>query len=435
MIKRLRRKLIGMSILSLLLVLLLIMGMVNILNYRTAIKEADRTLSVLAENRGTFPKPDDFKGKALKEHPSMSPELPFESRYYSVVLSDTGQVVSVDTGKIAAVDTFTAAQYAQRVWERNRSRGFMDDYRYISHMENNTTRIIFLDCRRSLSTVRTFLFASCGISFLGLCAVLLLMILLSGRIIRPISESYEKQKQFITDAGHEIKTPISIINADAQVLEMEIGENEWLMDIQNQVKHISSLTNNLIFLSRMEEEQAGICMIDFPFSDLVEDTAQSFMALAKTQKKEFTTAISPMISMCGDEKSLGQLLVILLDNAIKYSPEGGKIILTLNKTGKTARLTVENTIESIETIELDHLFDRFYRGDKSRNSQTGGYGIGLSIAKAVVEAHKGKISASVKTQNWMTITVVLPALLSDLPLSLQRTGQMARNEGPHSSQR
>ena len=221
-------------------------------------------------------------------------------------------------------------------------------------------------------------------------------------------ESYEKQKRFITDAGHEIKTPITIIDADAEVLEMDLPGNEWLQDIRFQTKRLASLTNDLIFLSRMDEEHTQLQTIDFPLSDLVSETAQSFQSLAKTQKKEFVTDIEPLLTMNGDEKSLRQLVSILLDNALKYSPENGSITLSLHKAGKMIHLTVTNTVESLAKENLAYLFDRFYRTDQSRNSQTGGYGLGLSIAKAVVTAHKGKITATASDSSSLTLDVLLP---------------------------
>ena len=166
----------------------------------------------------------------------------------------------------------------------------------------------------------------------------------------------------------------------------------WLADIQEQTKHLTSLTNNLITLSRMEEERTRLQMIDFPFSDVVEETVQSFQALARTQNKTFETLIQPMISLYGDEKSLTQLVSILLDNAMKYSTPKGEISLRLEKAGNNVKLSVYNTADSINREQLPHLFDRFYRTDKSRSSRTGGYGLGLSIAAAVVNTHKGKIT-------------------------------------------
>ena len=224
-----------------------------------------------------------------------------------------------------------------------------------------------------------------------------------------VLESYEKQKRFITDAGHEIKTPVTIIDADAEVLAMDLGENEWLRDIQVQTKRLAALTKDLVFLSRMEEDRPQLEKIAFPFSDLVSETAQSFQGLAKAQNKTVQLSIQPMITLVGEEKSLRQLVSILLDNALKYSKEGGWIRLSLERQRKTVFLTVENSTDAPLPQRLEDLFERFYRGDSSRNSQTGGYGLGLSIAKAIVETHGGRIGASRDGADHLRIQVQLPA--------------------------
>ena len=238
--------------------------------------------------------------------------------------------------------------------------------------------------------------------------MLLLMIFFSGKIVKPFLEAYQKQKQFITNAGHELKTPLTIIDADLEILQMDFGENEWIEDIKGQSKRLADLTNQLILLSRMEEGEMQFQMIEFPFSDRVEETVLSFQNVAKTKNQSFHTQIEPMLSLIGDEKSLGQLVTILLENAVKYTPEHGHISVTLEKQKNTLCLQVYNTVDFIAKEKLAHLFDRFYRTDESRNSQTGGYGLGLSIAQAIVKAHNGKISASTKDEKSLLITVSLP---------------------------
>jgi signal transduction histidine kinase len=409
MIRKLQVKLIAISMLSLILVLITIMGLAGIFNYRRIILDADNILSVLAENQGTFPKPGKSPDDVPGRQPNLqSPETPYESRYFSTLISDTGSVLLVDTGKIAAIDTSTAIAYARTVLQEGKKTGFLQDYRYVVKSDDSAYRIIFLDCHNSLSSFRSSILVSCLVSLFGIVTVLCLILILSRRIVSPVAESYEKQKQFITDAGHEIKTPLTIIDADAEILEMELGNNEWLQDIQHQTHRLSELTKDLIYLSHLEEEQNRLQLIVFPFSDLVSETAQSFQALAKTQGKSFTCQVQPMLSLRGDEKSLRQLVSILLDNALKYSSPEGNILLSLEKQGKNLHLLVENTVDSIEENDLKHVFDRFYRTDKSRNSQTGGYGIGLSIAKAVVSAHKGKITATAPAKNSFCIHVILP---------------------------
>lgn len=413
MIKKLRVKLILVSMLSLFIVLFIILGAIGILNYREIVTDADSVLSILAENGGDFPDLESSKDRpyqkdGMKRNRGFSPELPYESRYFSISLDSEGNVISVNTGKIAAVDTSTAIDYAKRAWERGDSQGFISAYRYLIYSLDSETHIIFLDCGRSLGTFRTFAITGIGVSAAGLLSVLLLMIFLSGRIVKPFSRNYEKQKQFITDAGHELKTPLTIIDADAEILRMDFGENEWVTDIQSQTKRLTELTNSLILLSRMEEQQTRSQMIEFPLSDMAEETIEAFQALAKTQNKTLIENIQPMISMYGDENAIRRLISILLDNAMKYSETGGRISVTLEKQRNLIRLKVFNTTEYISREHLERLFDRFYRTDQSRNSQTGGYGLGLSIAAAIVSVHRGKITATTEDERSLTITITFP---------------------------
>ena len=411
MIRKLRTKLVAAAMLSLLAVLTVILGVILLTNYRGIVSDADRILDLLADNQGKFPEiKADFDWEELgPRHRSV--ELGYETRYFSVLLDRQGTVLATDTGKIAAVDEETAASYAQAVWAQDSPRGFWQDYRYLEAREGENTRVIFLDYGAHLFTFHSTLVTSLWVAASGLLAVLLLLLLLSRRIIKPVIEGHEKQKRFITDAGHEIKTPIAIIQADTEVLALETGEeNEWIVDIQTQIKRLSTLTNDLIYLSRMEEEQPKLQYIDFPISDVVEEMAQSFAAPARSQDKDFQVQVQPMLSFKGDEKGIRQLVSILLDNALKYSPPGGQLALRLEKQGRNLLLTVSNTCAQLmEQDKLPHLFDRFYRTDQSRNSQSGGYGLGLSIAKSIVSAHKGKIRAESPDGTQLTIQVTLAA--------------------------
>ncbi|MBQ3276367.1 MAG: HAMP domain-containing histidine kinase [Oscillospiraceae bacterium] len=432
MIRKLRARFTAAAMLSLFIVLAVLMGAVNLYNYHRIAREADETLSVLSENSGRFPlwmtagRPvgpgegrdtgSDWYASPEEEPPEKpwsrrqgaSVELPFESRFFSLVTDEDGEICEWDLDNIAAVDETEAASLAKRVLSSGKAVGYIGQYRYAVMEQDGGARVTFLDCSRSLSNFRTFLLASVIVSAAGLGAVLLLMLWLSGRITRPIAESYEKQKRFITDAGHEIKTPITIIDADAEVLSMDLPDSEWIDDIRLQTKRLTSLTNDLIFLSRMDEENMKVRRMDFPISDMVNEAVQSFRSRALRENKDLRTEIEPMLTFCGEEKSLRQLVNVLTDNAVKYSPEGGEITVELKRTGKGLALSVTNTCENVPEGDLNDLFDRFYRAEKSRNSQTGGHGLGLSIARAVVAAHKGKITASSPAEHTMRFDVLLP---------------------------
>ncbi len=414
MIRKLQNKFILISMLSMLLVLTIIMASINIINYQKVVQDAENVLHILSENNGEFPRnhPPKADNPPVPKEPRpysshMSPEMPYETRYFSVLISNDGSVLSANIEKVAAIDSKDASAYALRIWKQRKLSGFLSSYRYLKKSVPNGTLIIFVDCRRSLATFGTFLFSSILVSLLGLFSVFVLVFFFSRLVMKPVSESYEKQRRFITDAGHEIKTPLTIIDANREILEMEYGENEWSKSIGRQTLRLAELTNSLIYLSRMEESKKNLNYTDFSISDLASETADSFQVLADTQEKHFSTKITPLLSYYGDEDSIRRLFSILLDNAMKYSPPQGSIHVTLDKRGKNIRFMVYNTAKSISPESLPRLFDRFYRTDESRNFETGGYGIGLSIARAVTQAHKGKISAESKDGHSLLITVTL----------------------------
>lgn len=406
MLQKLRLRFIALAMGVLLLVLTVIMGSVNFLNYQHILSSTDHILEILIENDGKFPKAPDMKRRPFD--PEMSPELPFETRFFTIRMDVDGNVIFIDTGKIAAVNDDTAVEYAKQIGASGHKKGFVGQYRYRVQSDGSGKLIVFQDCGRQLDAARSFLEISIIISLAGFLAVSLLLYIFSAKIVKPIADSYEKQKQFITNASHDLKTPITIIDADVDILEMDQSENEWLQDIKKQTKRLANLIQELVFLSRMEEGGNHFQMIEFPISDVISETAQSFESLAVTQGKNFTLNIQPMLSCNGDEKSLRHLIAILMDNALKYSDKNGRITLTFERADRGLRLSVYNTCDSISKDDLKHLFERFYRGDKSRNSQTGGYGIGLSIAKAIVKAHKGSITAETTDGHSLSIVVALP---------------------------
>lgn len=407
MIRKLKTKFVLLAMAALFVLLTVIVTGMNIINYNSVVADADDTLELLSQNKGAFP---EFGNDPKWKLPAfMSIETPYETRYFSVLVSANGDIIQTDTSRIKAIDETAAISYANLALQANVKRDFIDNYRFVRYTEDLSTRIIFLDCGRKLHSFQNFLLSSICMAVVGYIAFFIVILFFSGKIMEPVAESYEKQKRFITDAGHEIKTPLAIIKADADVLEMEYGENEWLDGIQAQVQRLSSLTADLVYLSRMEEAEKAIPMIEFPFSDVVSETALSFQALAQTQRKTFLCNVPPMISYEGNEKAIRQLTNILMDNALKYSPEESIVSLTVHKQGRQLYLTVFNTtMEPVPKEKLNLLFERFYRADASRSSSTGGYGIGLSVAKAIVTAHNGRICAYTKDSHSLEITVQLP---------------------------
>lgn len=409
MIRRLQRRLIAVSMFSLALVLLIILSLAHLLSYHNIIENAGHILQLIADNDGVLPRKNKAEPRFFGNQRLNSPELPFESRYFSVLFDEAGTIQDTDIGRIAAIDTDTAQQYARHIWENGSAQGFLYEYRYLKTQTSDGWRIIFLDCHRELDALQINLESSALVSLVGLLAVFMLIVLLSRRIVAPIAESYEKQRRFITDAGHELKTPLAIISADTEVLEMEVGESEWIADIQRQTRRLTELTQDLIFLSRMEESQPQLQKLDFPLSDILEEQVQAFAALAQQQHKTVDTHIQKNLSFCGDQKAIRQLFSILLDNALKYSPQGSHIQISLRRQGRHMNLQLSNPSSQPLPDKLTLLFERFYRTDSSHNSETGGYGIGLSLARAIVQSHRGKISAVSPDGELLCIQVTLPA--------------------------
>lgn len=399
MIKNLKVKFIILSMTTIFILLTVVVVGMNIINYNSVVRDADEVLDFISQNRS---KMDNLDNAAQFSEipfnnlpPHLSPETPYEARFFSISYSDAGKLTNVDISRIASVDSTAAIEYSIEALKHNKTRGFIENYRYVKTDEFNGQRITFLDCSRTLDNFYNFLTTSIFMSLTGFAIVFAVIFIFSGRIISPVAEAYEKQKRFITDAGHEIKTPLTIINANAEILEMEMDEeNESLNDIKEQTKRLKVLTEDLVMLSRMEETSRNISKIDFPLSDIVAEVIKEFDLQAIKKERAFIYDIEPLLTFNGNDKNIRHLVYILLDNAFKYSPENGTVKVKLYKANRTISLSVYNTTETdINPEQLKYVFDRFYRTDSSRNSATGGYGIGLSIAKAIVDNHDGDIQA------------------------------------------
>ncbi len=411
MLRKLRVKFIAIAMISIFVVLAVILAVINIVNYVNVDKNANQILDILVQNEGVFPKSFDNIG--------ISEETPYNTRFFCVTLEKkTGDVLYVDTSSISAIDYDTAIEYAQEVFNSGKTTGYINGFKYNSSVkiiEYPTSKTnynfacrtyIFLDWSSQLSYFRYFLIVSISVCVAGFVLVFLFVVLFSKAVMRPVAESYEKQRRFITDAGHELKTPITIIDANTEVIEMTQGESEWTDSIKNQVKRLTSLTEQITYLAKMEEGTDKVKFTDFSLSDAVQETVDQYKAYVISSGKTLNTKIENNISYNGDEQSIRQVVSLLLDNALKYSNKQGTIGITLQKSGHIT-LQVSNTTDFIPAGKHDEFFDRFYRGDNSRNSHTGGQGIGLSIVKAVVQSHGGKVTCSSPDGKSVNFTIVL----------------------------
>lgn len=397
MIKNLRRKFIAVAMCSVFAVLSAVMCIVNIISYANVVNNADSLMLMLKEGGGSF-------GVGLHGKP-ISPETPYETRYYTVLLGFEGEALAVNVDSIAAIDAQEAATFAQELYKKGKTLGFYGNYRYSGTETKTGIMYIFVDCTRELTSFRIFLWNSIAVSGGSLLLVFILLLIFSGKVMKPVAESYAKQKRFITDASHEIKTPLTIIGADTDVIEMKDGASEWTQDIKEQVSRLTSLTEKLVFLARMDEEGRTLNSTTFCISDAVEEAVQPFRAVSLSRGIELNAKVQPNITYCGDESMIRQMLCLLVDNALKYT-DGDEVDVLLESSGNKILLTVKNQASYMQSRNLDLLFERFYRNDSSRSSETGGHGIGLSVVQTIVAAHKGKITAF-KDGNIISFAVTL----------------------------
>ena len=275
---------------------------------------------------------------------------------------------------------------------------------------------VFLNCQNDLHSLQTYAIASVGAGLGCIVLVYILIVFFSKKAINPTVQSIEKQKQFITDASHELKTPLTVISTSQKVLEMEVGQQKWIDKTLAQVDKMRNLVDELVTLSRLDEERPPLQIAQFNVSEAVEETSESFREYASAQGHPLELEIAPDICFCGDQLSVRCLVSVLMDNAVKYCEEGGTIRLTLAATKRGIQLTVRNDCRPIEPAELEKLFDRFYRVDKSRSRQTGGFGVGLSIARGIAETHHGSIKAACPDEH----SIVFTATLNNLRLPKEK---------------
>ena len=431
MVRKLQRKFILIVALVLFLVLGGLVGTVNGINYWQTKQKTDVLLKMLLDNDGTFPEnnPDNQgkqgqppengapgssqmqspgNGQSIWNSFQFSAETPFETRYFSASTTDGGETWTTDVSHIASATESEAEEYAAKAAEKGKTEGKTGTFRYRMTETDEKLLIVFVDCSRDTQNVESVAAISCLVAVGCYLLVLILVILCSHKAIRPVIESMEKQKQFITDAGHELKTPIAIISANTEVIEMCEGESEWTESIHHQIERLNSLVTQLLTIAKMEEGGGELELKTWNASETIMDAVTSFEAPAVTKQIALQSDIAEEVQIEGDAARIHQLVSILVDNAVKYTPESGKIHVCWRKNGKKAELSVQNTCDILPEGDLNRFFDRFYRADASRARESGGYGIGLSVAAAIVKAHKGKITAE-RTRDGICFRAVFPA--------------------------
>ena len=412
MIYRLRRRFILICTASVLSVVALVFGVILLLNVSSMNKNMDILTDRISEGGGRFPgyfeegrRPDKIPPKNDPDPNFITPETPFSTRHFTVLFDENGEVVKTFTESIYSITEEEAIQYATKAVSGEKERGWISSYCFKIFSNEAGNGVVFVDGSTSRSAFTQSTMTSGIVLLASATLVLALIFLFSGRAVKPIAESYEKQKKFITDASHELKTPLTLILANLDIAEAELGQNEWLDDIRSEGHRMTELVSQLVSLSRMDEEGQPLKITEVAFGQLVADTVSEFEPLARERGKSLTASIEKEITYQGDEELLHRLIGILMDNAVKYCDTDGEISVALHR-GRRIVLTVENTYTAANELELNRLFDRFYRADKARKF-TGGYGVGLSMAKAIVEKHKGEITAYKKDAVHIGFKVVL----------------------------
>lgn len=398
MIKKLQRRFIRIALVSLAVAMVLAVLVVNVANWISVRSELNETLSLLTENTGSAR--SDVQGKKVMGKSKHVRNLLSESGWFSVSFNADLSQNSVNLFNISDLDEQAASDLALRALSQSSARtGFLQDYLFLIRDDLRSGQtVLFLNCETKLTAVRTLALISILACLGGILLAWLIASLASRRAIAPIIRNMEQQKQFITNASHELKTPLTVISANMDLLQMEDPENQWVTSTQKQAAQMRRLVDELVYLSRMEEENAPLTMEDLPLSALLQEAAEPFLAMAEYQGKSMAVDAKDGLTLRGDRASIQRLLSTLLDNAVKYAPRDGSIRVRARGEGRHILLTVANSVSQPLTEEqCRQLFDRFYRADPSRNKdKQSGFGIGLAIAAAIVEKHGGSIAAAME---------------------------------------
>lgn len=383
--RRLQIQFIVLSVAALVLLQTLIVGFSISRNYKQMATSADRLI--------------------LLTNTSLDSSEIGDLRYFRVSFSPENKAFETDLTHTSLVTQTAAVEYAKEVIDSGSSKGYVQHYRYLVHRGKNGIHITFLSRFEAMKAFQNNAETLILVSVSSIAVMAAVLTILSSKVVSPLVKNQQRQKEFITSASHELKTPLTVIHADAQLLESEIGENEWLSDIMKQTTNMTEMTHKLVYLARAEEQNNRFVKIKFPISDVAEDVAEPYRSVAQNRKKSYILNIQEDLSYCGDEKAIRELMTALLDNAFKYSTDGSSILVSLSAEGKGVRFTIENTITGIDPKQLEFFTQRFYRSDTSNKIK--GFGIGLSVVQVVAQAHKGKLTMTLPQKDRIQISVTL----------------------------
>ena len=414
MIQRIRLRFILIAVAVLSAAMIALTAVINISNWAIVRGELQETLEGLAENSERTPGGKNKGGRDRRMQNSL-----YESRYFLVRIDgQEGRVT--DSSRASGISEEERNEVILAALSSGKSFGMVQDYMYLIRTgDRSESTAVFLNCETKMDGLRRLLLISVLACAGGILIAWLLVFLFSRRAVQPLIRNAVQQKQFITDAGHELKTPLTVISANMDALELSTDKNEWIDSTREQVSDMRGLVNDMIYLSRLDEDGAVLDKEAIDFSALVQEEVKPFQGMADFMGKTLNAEITDGQYVLGDRNALRRLVRQLCDNAVKYAPEEDTILIRLSREGREIRLTEENSLaDPLSDEALSHLFDRFYRPDASRSRESGGYGIGLSMVRSIVEKHGGRIRAERTGSGKIRFVCLLPAASRTLSRTL-----------------
>jgi len=418
MIKKLRQKFILTNMLLGSLVRIIVFGVLLGTSYQRLVSQSQAAMRLALDWKDRPPR-FEIGGPRPDNSGSDNSDNNDHSQFsivpvFSVLLDKDGNVSTIQTDTVTVSDE-VLAQAVQEAQSGDNDMGVISslNLRYLRQSDFNGTRIAFADTTWEtdslLSLVRSSLLVGAG----ALICFFLISLFLSKIALRPVEKAWEQQRRFVADASHELRTPITVILTNAGILlshprDTIEAQSKWVTYIQSEAQQMKGLVEDLLFLARNDYTRPPISPSPLSMSDLVTGSLLAFESIAFEKGVNLESNISPDVTLRGNADQLRRLVVILLDNACKYAPQGGTVGLALECRSEGVQLSVRNTGDPIPPEHLPHLFERFYRTDSARTHTEGGYGLGLAIAKSITEAHNGTISVKSNAAEGTVFTVLLP---------------------------
>lgn len=294
---------------------------------------------------------------------------------------------------------------AIQVFNSGKTEGKKGIFKYIRTTANDQTIILFMDNSNAQNSIISVLVISLIIGIVCWILMFIFVFMLSKKAIMPIAKNFEKQKTFVSNAGHEIKTPLAIIQSNTEAMELYNGENKWSINIKNQVKRLNELMQNLLTLSKMDEPNIKLSKEEFSLSKIIHENILNFSEIIESKKIKTDINVDGNININANKDSVMNLISILFDNAVKYTDENGQLSVYLSNDNRSTVFKIKNSFREKPSDEPERLFERFYRGDEARTQTSGGCGIGLSAARAITEANNATIKAEYINENTIQFTV------------------------------